>query len=82
MPFLIAVALGIGAFVIWTWSRRGTGARASASRLFRKSDCKWRATGEVKTTLAEYRCAACGIAAYSRTGKAPTMCKKNLRGGL
>lgn len=45
-----------------------------------KRACKWSETGNRNGRFVEYRCAACGVAAYSATGDAPVICKSNLKG--
>ncbi|KRS14648.1 hypothetical protein XM53_02800 [Roseovarius atlanticus] len=45
-----------------------------------KRACKWSETGNSNGRFVEYRCASCGVAAYSATGDAPVICKSNLKG--
>ncbi|QFT92613.1 hypothetical protein FIU86_07150 [Roseovarius sp. THAF9] len=47
-----------------------------------KRACKWSETGNSNGRFVEYRCAACGVAAYSATGDAPVICKSNLKGSV
>lgn len=44
--------------------------------------CQWRADGQKNASFRRWRCASCGVEAYSSTGKAPDQCKKGLDGRL
>lgn len=82
MPLALALALAVVGFVWWSWGRRraGDAVAGKLDRAFRKRDCRWSETGDRNGRFVEYRCVNCGIAAYSTTGRAPTTCKRNLRG--
>ncbi|MEP3345215.1 MAG: hypothetical protein ABJN34_10225 [Litoreibacter sp.] len=84
MPIVLAILLAVAGFVWWSWGRRRAGDEVAfrLDKLFRRKPCRWNGTGDAKGALLEYRCATCGVAAYSRTGKGPNDCKRNLRGGL
>ncbi len=82
MPLALVIALAVIGFVWWAWGRQraGNAVAGMLDQVFRKRDCKWAKSGDQNGRFVEYRCAICGIAAYSTTGKAPTNCKRNLRG--
>lgn len=81
---MLWVLLAIFAVMLVVWMRQGgrvgrTGANPTGTA--RTKACKWSATGEGQGRLKQYRCATCGVTAYSGTGKPPAQCKKNLGGG-
>ena len=79
MMAIFVVALIVLAYAVWTFTRGGRSLPRAASP---KNPCKWSKTGERSGAFVEYKCAACGVAAYSRTDAAPRDCKKGLTGGL
>ncbi|MFY0681301.1 MAG: hypothetical protein JXR13_12055 [Thalassovita sp.] len=44
--------------------------------------CNWQPQGKKNASFSAWRCSACGVQAYSRTGAAPDQCKKGLDGRL
>jgi hypothetical protein len=72
---IVAVALSLGRGRMG--GRLGGPAKKPAKRA-----CKWSETGNSNGRFVEYRCAACGVAAYSATGEAPVICKSNLKGSV
>ena len=58
----------------------GRGRVGGAGKKPAKRACAWSETGNSNGRIVEYRCAACGVAAYSATGAAPVICKSNLKG--
>ncbi|MFQ6546690.1 hypothetical protein AADZ90_001965 [Aestuariibius sp. 2305UL40-4] len=88
MPLVIAT-VSILAFAFWRLylrdrARDEVAARADPvwRKLTTKRPCQWSETGSGRGAFREYHCATCRATAYSRTGKAPETCKRNVRGGL
>jgi hypothetical protein len=77
---IFITALIIVAYAVWIFSRRGGISMPKATPA--KNKCKWSKTGDSSGAFVEYRCASCGVAAFSRTDAAPKDCKKGLTGGL
>lgn len=83
LAFLLAlVVVGVAA---WVFGRARTSgmpvAGAGTGRASKaKPKCAWSLTGEHKGKFIEYRCSACDVVAYSSTGAAPEICKRNLKG--
>lgn len=77
---IFVVALIVLAYAVWTFTR-GKGPNLPKMRT-EKNPCKWSKTGERSGAFVEYRCAACGVSAFSRTDAAPKDCKKGLTGGM
>lgn len=48
----------------------------------RNRACQWQAQGQKNASFSSWRCATCGVEAFSRTGAAPKQCKKGLDGRL
>ncbi|QFT99402.1 hypothetical protein FIU85_18950 [Roseovarius sp. THAF8] len=75
------LALVVIAAVAWSLGRGRVGGRmAGPGKRPARRACKWSETGNSNGRFVEYRCAACGVAAYSATGDAPVICKSNLKG--
>ncbi|MGK7653442.1 hypothetical protein ACSQ76_13800 [Roseovarius sp. B08] len=70
---IVAVALSLGR------GRMG-GRLGGPGKKPAKRACKWSETGNSNGRFVEYRCAACGVSAFSATGAAPAICKSNLKG--
>jgi hypothetical protein len=88
MPVLILIAMG-AAFVLWRLRARnrvegalGQTLDPLVARLFRRAKCRWAATGAGEGALQEFRCATCGVTAYSQSATGPRECKRGLAGGL
>jgi hypothetical protein len=88
MPFVIAIVLG-AAFILWRiWARDrvegAVGRRLDSwvARVFGRNRCRWAATGAGEGSLQEFRCATCGVTAYSQSPAGPRECKRGLKGGL
>lgn len=79
---IFITALILVAYAAWIFSRRGGGGLSMPKATKPKNKCKWAKTGESSGAFVEYRCASCGVAAFSRTDAAPKDCKKGLTGGL
>ncbi len=77
---IFITALIIVGYAAWIFSKRGGPSLPRAASP--KNKCKWSKTGESSGAFVEYRCASCGVAAFSRTDAAPKDCKKGLTGGL
>jgi len=79
-----ALFLAIVVVVIagWALGRQGAGGAMPEpkGRGPGKPECRWSETGAQKGRFVEYICDACGVTAYSHTGKPPTICKRNLQG--
>ena len=81
MPIFIT-ALIVLAYVAWMYTRSRGGASLPKAAKPVKNACKWDKTGDRSGAFVEYRCATCGVSAFSRTDAAPKDCKKGLTGGL
>lgn len=87
MPLLIALAVLAGLLVWRLWARDRAQAEMSARldplwhRLLRRKPCRWQLR-DGRGALKEFRCAHCGVTAYSRTDRGPQECKRALRSSL
>jgi len=75
---LAAVAVFLAAMFARTLRRR----RAVGREM---RDCRWRRdrSGPPRAGFTRWRCAACGVEAYSTDGRAPKECKRGVKtGGL
>jgi hypothetical protein len=53
------------------------GLKGSAAKPARKA-CKWQPMGEARGRLREFRCATCGVTAYSMNAEGPELCKRDV----
>ncbi len=78
LSFVIALAVVV-AVGLWLGRGRGAAGPGGAGRPAKRA-CSWSETGARNGRFVEYKCAACGVAAYSATGQAPVICKRTLGG--
>jgi hypothetical protein len=88
MPILIGLVLIVALFVWANWGRDrvsgelGTRLDPLWRRLVRRKPCKWIAEANSAENLRAFRCATCGVTAYSAAANGPRECKRGLGGGL
>jgi hypothetical protein len=71
----VPVFLVLAVVAVWlVWKLQGPSGRFSVAR----SRCRWSRSGGQSGVLVEYRCATCGVTAFSASGGAPKQCKKDI----
>ncbi|MBP0483701.1 hypothetical protein [Sagittula salina] len=80
MTVLLAI-LVIAALAFWSWRTRGGGMGAAGGQPKARKACDWQPMGEPRGRLREFRCAACGVTAFSTNAEGPELCKRGLADG-